>query len=542
MKRRNISKDILLSVLFCALVAALTYSSVYAATVTTDKPDYSPGEIVMITGSGWEPGEAVTLFLHEEPIVDPNVDPDSWLEPSPVADLDGNIYAEFIVQPNDVGVTFTLTAAGLSSGLTAQMTFTDKFCNGTNQQPDPTCPGASDCYLGCRNTSSGVCTGAYELQPSGTVCRPSAGVCDLPDSCDGISNDCPDDVKSTAVCRASAGVCDVAESCNGVDNDCPTDAFKDSSVVCRAAANVCDAAEYCPGDDPNCPSDEPAECGLVTSSSLCTFDIDSLADNQFRLILTPDHTTNGTAWKLNASNPGQFYYNILYLGPGNEELAFTLPYPFVTQGAMPIHIYSDVTITTNDGVTCFEPGTGISNSPTLVTLLDYGLNPTFGNETTVTITLPDLPSGLAYINMHLDYGLKGTNNYSKNASNDAIDATTLAVLIPDYQAYQFGDSTSYNDTVQSLNVFKRDPGIGGLVLGSDSDDPISSVKVQIYDSTGSKLLATVYTDDDGWFMWQYKHTGKPTTFVVKLPGFKLSQSVAMKSNGFVLVDFTVPQL
>ena len=102
MKRRNISKDILLSVLFCALIAALTCSSVYAATVTTDKPDYAPGEIVIITGSGWEPGETVTLFLHEEPIVDPNVDPDSWLEPAPIADLDGNIYAEFIVQPNDV--------------------------------------------------------------------------------------------------------------------------------------------------------------------------------------------------------------------------------------------------------------------------------------------------------------------------------------------------------------------------------------------------------------------------------------------------------
>jgi hypothetical protein len=86
MKRRNISKDILLSVLFCALVAALTCSSVYAATVTTDKLDYAPGEIVIITGTGWMPDEKVTLFLHEDPIVDPSVDPDSWLEPSPVGE------------------------------------------------------------------------------------------------------------------------------------------------------------------------------------------------------------------------------------------------------------------------------------------------------------------------------------------------------------------------------------------------------------------------------------------------------------------------
>lgn len=219
-------------------------------------------------------------------------------------------------------------------------------------------------------------------------------------------------------------------------------------------------------------------------------------------------------------------------------MSFTLPYPFVTQGAMPIHIYSDVTITTNDGVTCFEPGTGISNSPTLVTPLDYGLNPTFGNETTVIVDLPELPGGLAYINMHLDYGLKGTYNYSKNTSNDAIDATTFAMRIPNYQAYQFGDDP-YDDTTQSLNVFKRDPGIGGLVLWSDTEDPVPNVKVQIHDWTGTKLLATVYTDEDGWYMWQYKYTGKATTFVVTLPDLHQKQIVAMKSNKFVLVNFTV---
>ena len=30
-----------------------------AATVATDKPDYAPGQTVVITGSGWEPGETV---------------------------------------------------------------------------------------------------------------------------------------------------------------------------------------------------------------------------------------------------------------------------------------------------------------------------------------------------------------------------------------------------------------------------------------------------------------------------------------------------
>src|SRR3989304_10213246 len=42
-------------------------SQANAATVETDKPDYSPGETVMITGTGWQPGETVKLLLKEKP-------------------------------------------------------------------------------------------------------------------------------------------------------------------------------------------------------------------------------------------------------------------------------------------------------------------------------------------------------------------------------------------------------------------------------------------------------------------------------------------
>ena len=57
----------------------------------------------------------------------------------------------------------------------------------------------------------------------------------------------PADLKSTAVCRAANGVCDLAESCDGVSNECPPDAYKTSSDECRAAADTCDAAENCNG-------------------------------------------------------------------------------------------------------------------------------------------------------------------------------------------------------------------------------------------------------------------------------------------------------
>src|SRR4029077_9512093 len=62
---------------------------------------------------------------------------------------------------------------------------------------------------------------------------------------------------STGVCRPATGDCDVVESCDGTSNDCPAGAFKPPSVVCRAAVGQCDAAEHCSGTGPTCPPDLP---------------------------------------------------------------------------------------------------------------------------------------------------------------------------------------------------------------------------------------------------------------------------------------------
>src|SRR3972149_6186875 len=90
-----------------------------AASVTTDQADYSADDMVMITGSGWQPGETVTLETVEDPIIH---DPDTLYA---VADAGGNISNEYIIHGHDVAQTFTLTASGMTSGFTAQTTFTD---------------------------------------------------------------------------------------------------------------------------------------------------------------------------------------------------------------------------------------------------------------------------------------------------------------------------------------------------------------------------------------------------------------------------------
>src|SRR5207253_3478801 len=81
----------------------------------------------------------------------------------------------------------------------------------------------------------GCCTTSCTFVPSGTLCRPSAGVCDLTETCTGASGSCPADAKRTAVCRPAGGTCDVAETCDGGGNDCRPDAVGPSGPVCRAS-------------------------------------------------------------------------------------------------------------------------------------------------------------------------------------------------------------------------------------------------------------------------------------------------------------------
>ncbi|MBZ5640802.1 MAG: thrombospondin type 3 repeat-containing protein [Acidobacteriia bacterium] len=73
-------------------------------------------------------------------------------------------------------------------------------------------------------------------------------------------------MKSTATCRAAAGVCDVAEDCDGVSNDCPTDLFAPSSLECRPSTAPCDPAESCTGSAADCPADLANQSNPVGSS------------------------------------------------------------------------------------------------------------------------------------------------------------------------------------------------------------------------------------------------------------------------------------
>ncbi|HEU5240297.1 MAG TPA: Ig-like domain-containing protein, partial [Pyrinomonadaceae bacterium] len=100
--------------------AAVVSSS--RATITTDKLDYSPGTPVIVTGTGWQPLEFVTVIFHEDPHVDTE-NPHTFIAQ---ADAYGNFTNEqYAPEEADKGVTYILAAEGASSLRTAQTTFTD---------------------------------------------------------------------------------------------------------------------------------------------------------------------------------------------------------------------------------------------------------------------------------------------------------------------------------------------------------------------------------------------------------------------------------
>lgn len=125
-----------------------------------------------------------------------------------------------------------------------------------------------------RDVAAGACAPGGVIKPAGTVCRAALDVCDVEETCDGVSADCPADqlVKAGRECRAAKGDCDIAETCTGTKADCPADGFKQSGTVCRAAAGVCDYAEVCSGTGATCPDDSLKQASAVCREAVNTCD------------------------------------------------------------------------------------------------------------------------------------------------------------------------------------------------------------------------------------------------------------------------------
>jgi hypothetical protein len=303
-------------------------------------------------------------------------------------------------------------------------------------------------------------------------------------------------------------------------------------------------------------------CGgqSVTDTMFC-----SLSNNQFVMNLISDPANPG-AYQLVSTNPGQFYDNVFYsAAPGSPvSLTISIPFPFVTQGSNPIQVSSSVSFGTGN---CLQPSFDQTSKFTITTaggqkstsgypiilLGDYSPQQ-LGSATTITITGTVPASGLAYVTVHLSYGLRGQdfNKVSTGTSSGPVPVSCVtnpcaqwtantSVIIGSPQPYTFtvSGSMSATNTVYSTNNFKKDPGFGGVLTYAATGNPIVGATIKIYDSNGN-LIGITTTDQNGIYLFSYKYTGPQTTFtVVAMVSSKLYQStsVTMQSNKLVLTNF-----
>jgi hypothetical protein len=383
--------------------------------------------------------------------------------------------------------------------------------------------------------------------------------------------------------------------------------------------------ELCTGEPGEvCPPDLKDACGALTSSSLCTFDVEpdkgvcvggtydgvacSLGDNcgsdqncvdatvcnidgvceqenQFRLAFTPD-VQQWPAHKANATQPGQFFYNLVYEGPPTT-IDVVIPYPFITVGGNPGHIYdATALIITEDetGELCFiPPDDAFGSFPIDITMEDWITGGITADGTTLCDAVPgpggsgfcyvQVPvlavpaTGQVYVNMHLDYGLKGNHldvnpedgivdrydnalSFSAWGSLDALENTATEdgpVAIADCQDYLFShdDGTdAFTDNAQNLNMFKRVAGVVGSTTAASTGQVLANVPFTLVRDSNGLVVSTAETDDDGFYLLEYKHKGKRTWFTINIDYIDedgaiqhFEQQVELKGNALLEASY-----
>ena len=126
--------------LLAFILATAIPSLAGAAILSTDQPEYAPGDSVIIYGSGFWSGETVTVQVtHDDGTPPGGLGHDPW---NVVADAGGDFETYWIVPSDDnVDEVLRVTATGQSSGDQATTTFLDANTILTLEPyPDSLCP------------------------------------------------------------------------------------------------------------------------------------------------------------------------------------------------------------------------------------------------------------------------------------------------------------------------------------------------------------------------------------------------------------------
>ena len=175
-----------------AITADPSGSTAPAPKIQSDKADYAPGELVTLTGSGWQAEESVHIYVNDS-------DGQTWDYNADVtADDSGNTSHSFNL-PNRFVANYSVKATG-ASGAVATTTFTDKEnpVMGLTISPSPSTVGELVEFTAHMNKPQGSTVIPF---PTGTVdfSDQTPGAAPLPADC----KDVPINIFSEATCTTS---------------------------------------------------------------------------------------------------------------------------------------------------------------------------------------------------------------------------------------------------------------------------------------------------------------------------------------------------
>ena len=227
----------------------------------------------------------------------------------------------------------------------------------------------------------------------------------------------------------------------------------------------------------------------ITDTSECRLPI-----TDFRVVFTPD-LQNGLFYKISSTNPGSFYFNMLFHACSDTAtIDFYISENFTSQGAKWIHAYiwDDKNAPygspyTYDGCLDWEELTiDITNG-----IINYGTSP---------IGFEDLdPGSNILITMHLQYVLKKTSGYEyPEAKAFNMDRNLFRAEVDECSSYSETILTAHSNPKQL-----KDPLVYGVAFDETLDEtPIEGITFSLYNSKG-RCVDSYTTDGYGFYLFDH---------------------------------------
>jgi hypothetical protein len=482
--------------------------TVHFPMVKTDKPDYQPGDTVTITGSGFRAGETVAISIVE----DPDLDADSPIQFNLTADANGSFTdSHFEIDLADLGTYFTLTATGNTSGLTAQMTFTDSKSltvafSGTGSGSVTSIGGSGS--ITCTDTagsSSGTCSNSFGNTDTVTL------------------TEAPSPPSTFGGWTVVGGATITSGTCTSTSTTC-TFNLNNNAITVTARFNPGTATKYVVTSS----SSVPVAGSAVTITAQLTDSGGNPVHTSGKVITWS--STNGGSFSAGTSTTDS--NGVATVSFTTSTIASTVHTVTATDNTTPTHL------TGTSGSITTQPGLGSATNST-VSASPTSVVADGSTTSTITVTLKDSNNNLVSgktVTLAKNGGSSTISAASGPSDTNGVVTFTVSDTVAESTIYTATDTTDSRTITQTATVTFT-PGLldhfkveksGGGPIGTQTAGTAFNIQITAQDlnnNTVTSFTSTVSLTSNGAL------TGSPVTTVAFTNGVLNPQSVTITSSG-----------